>query len=249
MNKYLFVLISLWLFTSCATRKQIVYFQDSEDLNQTIRSLNFEPIIESNDVLHISVSALDEAAVVPFQRDTGNQQSGQNILLQGYLVNAEGQIQFPTLGAIDVKGKTRREVEIYLKDQLSEFIKDVVIDVRIMNFKVTVLGEVMVPGVHRIVDERVTLLEAIALAGDLTEDARRDDVTIIREESGVQTVAKVDILTTDFINSPYYFLKQNDVVYIEPSLKGVKKSGLIPDVPAMLSFVTIVLSTVILLTR
>lgn len=249
MNKYLPLLLSLWLFSSCATREQIVYFQDATELNQTQRALYFEPVIESNDVLHISVSALDEVAIAPFQRSAGGQQLNQNILLQGYLVNAEGQIQFPTLGAVDVQGKTRRDVEIHLKDQLSQYIKDVVIDVRIMNYKVTVLGEVRIPGVHRIVDERVTLLEAIALAGDLTEDGRRGHVMIIREEAGEQTVANVDIRGTDFINSPYYFLKQNDVVYVEPSLKGVKESGFIPDIPAMLSLVTVILSTVILLTR
>jgi polysaccharide export outer membrane protein len=118
-----------------------------------------------------------------------------------------------------------------------------------MNFNITVLGEVKTPGVYNIKDERVTLPEALALAGDFTLDGRRKDVLIIREEDGKRKVERIDFTSSDLFTSPFYFLKQNDVVYVEPSLKGVKKSGFIPDIPALLSLVTVILSTVILLTR
>lgn len=250
MNKYLLLLVIFFLLSSCATRKQILYFQDIDDNQESELALAFEPIIESNDVLHIAVSSLDQQVVAPFQRNRENaMQNNQNQFLQGYLVNSDGDIQFPVLGPISVLGKTRKEVEAILTKKLTEFVNDVVVDVRIINFKVTVIGGVTSPGVYRIPDERITLIEAIGLAGDLSLDGRRNDIMIIRQEDGKQKVSRVDITDTNFMNSPYFFLKQNDVVYVEPSLRGVKKAGFIPDIPALLSLFTVILSTVIIITR
>ena len=248
----IFSLLSVLLIvTSCATKKDIVYFQDAEVLNSKIRKQAFEPIIESNDILHVAISSMNEEVLTPFKRNTGleGNVSNSNAGLQGYLVHVNGSIRFPVIGDIAVSGKTRGEVEALLKTKLSEFITDVVVDVRIMNFKVTVIGAVNAPGVYSIPDERVTLPQAIGLAGDLSEDGKRNNVLVIREVGGKQQVSRIDFTKTEFFSSPYYFLKQNDVVYVEPSLKGVKKSGFIPDIPAMLSLFTIVLSSIILLTR
>ncbi|MEH6765232.1 MAG: polysaccharide biosynthesis/export family protein [Aequorivita antarctica] len=251
MNKIIiFLLICISLF-SCATKKEIVYFQDAESLNLKEIETSFEPIIEPNDILYITVSSMDEEVTRPFKRTIGSEGSPitNNIQLQGYLVDSEGNIRFPVLGTLPVMGKTRGTVEKELKTKLSEYITDVVVDVRIINFKVTVIGEVKAPGVFRIQDERVTLPEAIALAGDLTQDGNRKQITVIREEDGVRKVSQIDYTSSQLFTSPYYFLKQNDIVYVEPSLKGVRKSGFIPDVPALLSLVTVILSTVIILTR
>lgn len=250
--KHIFLFLSIiFLLGSCATKKQIHYFQDAEDLNQSDINIQFEPIIEANDILHISISSIDNDVVKPFQRttDVENNVNSNNPGLQGYLVNSSGMIRFPVLGDVKVIGKTRAEIEKDLKARLSEYVTDVVVDVRIMNFKVTVLGEVNNPGVYSVKDERVTLPEAIGLAGDFTQDGNRNEIVVIREEDGKRKVEKIDFTQTNFFNSPFYFLKQNDVVYIEPSLKGVKKSGFLPDIPALLSLVTVVLSTVILITR
>jgi len=250
--KKLFALLSIViLVTSCATKKEIIYFQDAETLNDTLNEQSFEPIIESNDILYVAISSMDEAVLAPFSRKTGLEGNitNSNAGLEGYLVNVDGLINFPVIGDIAVAGKTRGQVKDLLKAALSEYIIDVVVDVRIMNFKITVIGEVNVPGVYTIADERVTLPQALGLAGDLSEDGKRENVMVIREIDGKQQVARIDLTKTDFFTSPYYFLKQNDVVYVEPSLKGVKKSGFIPDVPALLSLFTIVLSSIILLTR
>jgi len=251
MKNFLTLFSLAILATSCATKKEIIYFQDAETLNEKLAEQNFEPIIESNDILYVAISSMDEAVLIPFKRKTGLEGNitNSNAGLQGYLVNVDGAINFPVVGTVDVAGKTRGQVETQLKAELSEYITDVVVDVRIMNFKITVIGEVNAPGVYTIADERVTLPQALGLAGDLSEDGRRENIMVIREVDGKQQVARVDLTKTDFFSSPYYFLKQNDVIYIEPSLKGVKKSGFIPDVPAMLSVLTIVLSSVILLTR
>ncbi|MEZ4859237.1 MAG: polysaccharide biosynthesis/export family protein [Flavobacteriaceae bacterium] len=250
MKKIFLFTFSLLLLTSCATKKQILYFQDAEVLNNGQSQNLFEPQIEANDILHITVSSIDEAVVAPFKMNLENSGMGnQNQLLQGYLVNNLGTIQFPVLGEIQVAGKTRGQVISMLTSKLSEFIKEVVVDVRIMNFKVTIIGGVNKPGVYSIADERVTLPQAIGLAGDISQDGNRKNLMIIREEAGKQKVTRIDFTQTDFFTSPYYFLKQNDVVYVEPSLKGVKKSGFIPDIPALLSLFTIILSTTIILTR
>ncbi len=247
----IFSMIGL-LFTACATKKEIVYFQDVATLDQTTTTQDFNPIIENNDILYITISSIDNVVAAPFQRNTGTEtraQGGNNIGLQGYLVDTKGNIQFPVLGSVPVAGKTRGDVAAQLTDLLREYITDVVVDVRIVNFKVTVIGEVTQPGVFKIEDERVTLPQAIGLAGDFTEDGNRESVTVIREINGKQRVTKIDFTKADFFTSEFFFLKQNDIVYVEPSLKGVRKSGFIPDVPALLSLVTVVLSTVILLTR
>ncbi len=247
---FLLFLITVSLF-SCATKKQVLYFQDIEKLNNADLNTSFNPIIETNDILHITVSSLNEEVIKPFQKNTGLQSNvgNNNIGLQGYLVNTEGNIPFPGLGEIHVAGKTRMEVEQLLKQKLSEFVTDAVVDVRIVNFRVTVIGEVNSPGVFSVKNERITLPEVIGLAGDFTLEGNRKNVTIIREENGKRKVTRIDFTRADFFTGDFYYLKQNDVVYIEPTSKGVKKSGFIPDVPALLSLFTVVLSSVILLTR
>jgi polysaccharide biosynthesis/export protein len=251
MRNFLILLPVIILLTSCASKKEIVYFQDAESLAARMNDQTFEPIIESNDILYVSISSMNEAVLIPFKRSVGleGNASNSNPGLQGYLVNVEGDIHFPIIGIVNVAGKTRGQVEEELISELSEFITDVVVDVRIMNFKITVIGEVNNPGVYTIDDERVTLPQALGLAGDLSEDGKRENILVIREINGQQQVSRIDLTKTDFFSSPYYFLKQNDVIYVEPSTKGVKKSGFIPDIPALLSLMTVVLSTIILLTR
>jgi len=252
MNKIIYLLVAFLIF-SCASKKDVLYFQDSSELNLTEIDKEFQPIIEVNDILYITLSSVDQQVLEPFLRvkqlQITNSVYNSNPGLGGYLVNVDGNISFPIIGEINVEGHTRQYIENYLKTEISKYVKDVVVDVRIMNFKVTVIGEVKKPGVYSIVDERVTLTEALALAGDLTDDANRHTVTIIREENDVQKVVKIDLTTSDLYNSPFYFLKQNDLVYVEPSKKGVVKTGFVSDISILLSIVTVLLSTVILITN
>ncbi len=247
----LFVLSSIII--SCASRKNVVYFQDSSDLNLVNIDKEFQPVIEVNDILYITLSSVNQEVLEPFLRvkqiQSSNNVYNANPGLGGYLVNVDGNISFPVLGDIKVEGYSRQYIEDYLKTELIKYVKDIVVDVRIMNFKVTVIGEVKKPGVYKIDDERVTLTEAIALAGDLTEDANRHAITIIREENDVQKVANIDLTTSDIYSSPFYYLKQNDLVYIQPSKKGVVKTGFVSDISILLSIVSVMLSTVILITN
>ena len=195
---------------------------------------------------------MNNEVIEPFRRvppPTTNTVTNSNPGLQGYLVNSNGAIRFPVIGDIEVAGKTRMEIENTLQKHIKDYVLDVVVDVRIMNFNITVLGEVNNPGLYNIRDERVSLPEAIALAGDLTEDGKRAEIVVVREKDGQRQVERVDFRSASFYESEFYFLKQNDLVYVEPSLKGVKKSGFIPDVPALISLFSVILSTVIILTR
>ena len=252
MRTYFGIVLLLLLASSCASKKQIHYFQDVENLDQTSSIEAYQPRIEENDILYIALSSFNPEALAPFMRETGQQPNpaaNDNPGLDGYLVNSKGNISFPVLGDVYVMGKTRSEIESILTEQLQAYVTDIGVDVRIMNFKVTVMGEVNSPGVYTIRDERVTIPEALALAGDLTRDGKRDNSLIIREEEGKNKVSRIDLTQTDLFTSDFYFLKQNDVIYVEPSQVGVKKSGFIPDIPALLSLTTVILSTVILLTN
>ncbi|PHS61905.1 MAG: sugar transporter [Flavobacterium sp.] len=251
MKKIVLLLSMSFLIFSCASKKDILYFQDSETLNLTEITQSFDPIIETNDILHITISSINEEVLRPFLKGQQNAQAtiNSNPGLDGYLVGVDGNISFPVIGDVTVAGFNRSHAEDILKEKISVYVKEVVVEVRIMNFEVTVIGEVKMPGVYNIKDERVTLPEALALAGDLTSDGKRSAITIIRTENGVRKVNTIDYTSSEFFNSEYYFLKQNDLVYVEPSSKGVKKSGFIPDIPALLSLFTVILTTVILLTN
>ena len=251
MRKIL-LLATIILVTSCASKRDIIYFQNIDDLNETEISQSFEPVIEANDILYITISSLNPEVLLPFVKAPNPANTGSNNFnpgLQGYLVNVDGNINLNVIGEIQVAKKTRGQAIQTIKNALQKYVTDVVVDVRIMNFEVTVLGAVNAPGKFAIKDERISIPEALALAGDLTEYGQRNEIVIVREVEGVRKTTRIDIRNADFFESEFYFLKQNDLVYVLPSVVGVKQSGFIPDVPAMLALVTVVLSTVIILTR
>jgi len=251
MRKIL-LLATIFLVCSCATKRDIIYFQNIDELNETGISQSFEPIIEANDILYITISSLNPDVILPFIKTPNPSNTGNNNFnpgLQGYLVNVEGNIILNVIGEIQVAKKTRGQAIQIIKNALKSYVTDVVVDVRIMNFEVTVLGAVNMPGKFAIKDERISIPEALALAGDLTEFGQRNEIIIVREVEGLRKTARIDLRTADFFESEFYFLKQNDLVYVLPSEVGVKQSGFIPDVPGLLSLVTVILSTVILLTR
>lgn len=252
MRKYLSLfLLSAFVF-SCSTKKEIVYFHDAEQLEGMENVLNYEPVIQPNDVLRINVSSLNEDVVKPFQSKTGNQQSsgggGQSPSLTGYLVDPEGNIQFPVLGEVEVAEKTRSEVQEMLQSKIRNYVTDAVVEVRIVNFSVTVLGEAGSKRVQ-VDDGRITMPELIASVGDINYTGKRQNILVIREVNGVKSVGRVDMTTTDLFSSPYYYLKQNDIVYIEPTYKKVKSAGFITSYTGLISIGTTILSLVLLLTR
>ncbi len=254
-TKHIFVIVFLIvLVTSCVTKKQILYIQDVESIDQSVTALQNNPVIGPNDILQIQVSTYDMEASAPFNllAPTQNIQTegytpGRQA--QGYLVSNDGTIEYPVLGTLQVGGMTRAELLEDLKTRISAYVKDPIINIRITNFKVTVLGEVTRPGAYFVNDERITLLEALGNAGDMTIFGKRDDILILREQNGIKTYAKVDITKSDFLNSPYYYLQQNDVVYVGQNNAQVNSAAYNRNTSVYISIASVLVSLIVLISR
>jgi polysaccharide export outer membrane protein len=241
------------LFFSCASRKEIVYYQDIDGVAFKEKSNSYEIKIQPDDLLMIIVSAEDPEIAAPFNLKsyTAVNPSKQDVagsqVTQLYLVDASGFIDFPILGRIKVSGMARSQLVQLLQDKISVFIKNPIINLRIMNFKVSVQGEVTVPGTYTIASERITLIEALSMAKDLTIYGKRNNLLIIREIDGVKTYNRVDITKSDFMNSPFYYLAQNDVVYVEPNKNKVNGSAVGPNTGVIISITSLLITLITLI--
>ena len=191
--------------------------------------------IENDDLLSIMVSSKDTVLARPFNRVPGG---------QGYLVSANGSIDYPVFGEISAAGLTASDLADSIKSMIIRggHIKDPVVAVKLMNFKVSVMGEVNRPGVFPVPSERVTVLEAISMAGDMSVYGRRDKVLIVREEDGLRDMHYIDVNSTALFSSPYYYLKQNDLVYVEPNKAKAAQSDFDPRLPVILAGATVLTS-------
>ena len=256
MKKFLLIILGLLIFSSCSTRKEIVYFQGIENIQSFDSIKKFEPRIEINDVLSINVSSMNDEVVEPFRMDVGGQSSNRggggsgnnSASIYGYLVDTDGNIQFPVLGEINVVNQTRGELEEYLTRELREYVTDAVVRVRIVNFKITVMGETG-SSVIDVPDERISVPQAIAMAGDITYDGKRDNILVIRNHNGKLTYGRVDLTSADIFKNPYYYLKQNDIIYVEPTYRKVKSAGFITSWQGIVSIATTAFSLIVLFTR
>lgn len=252
MKKSVVFLLLIIFFNSCSTRKEIVYFQGVEELEGTVNPMEFQPVFEVNDILHIKVSSRDEIGVSPFLMRTGSGSSGgggssqNNPALMGYLVDVDGNIQFPVLGEISVAGKSRTELETYLTKEIRNYVTDAVVSVRLLNFRVVVLGESGAQTVVQVENERITVPELFATVGGINYTGIRDRITIIREVDGVRTVGYVDMTSADIFNNPFFYLKQNDIVYVEPTYRQVKSAGWVTSWQGIVSVITTAFSLYVL---
>lgn len=211
------------LFSACNSTKEVVYLQDVIPLKQQDIERKYEVFIHEDDLLSIMVNSKDPELALPFNMplityQIGSESSGQQRIL-GYLVDTNGDIDFPILGKLHVAGLSRLELRDLIKEKLisGDYIKDPVVTVQFLNYKVSVMGEVARPGSFTITGDRITLLEALSMAGDLTIYGRRDRVAVIREENGKRTILFHDLRSSDIFTSPCYYLQQNDIVYVEPN--------------------------------
>ena len=250
-NKIILILISFLLF-SCSTKKEILYFQNPENLENMEKMINFEPVFEVNDILHIKVTSMDNDVAVPFQMSTGGQSQGgggqQNPSLMGYLVDIDGNIQFPVLGKIAAAGKSRSELESFLTTEIRNYVTDAVIAVRLLNFRVVVLGETG-QSVVQVENEQITVPELLATVGGINYDGKRDNIMVIREIQGVKSYGRVDMTSSEVFENPFYFLKQNDIVYVEPTYRKVKSAGFITSYTGLISLATTIFGVIVLITR
>ncbi len=254
MKNIYFILFSIVFLSSCSTKKEIIYFQDAEKLQNMQSVMEFEPVFEVNDILHIQVSSLNPDVAMPFQMNAGGQgsQGGggmqQNPAMMGYMVDVDGNIQFPVLGKVPVAGKSRSELEAYLTSEIRRYVTDAVIAVRLLNFRVVVLGETG-QAVVQVENERISVPELLATVGGITYDGKRDNILIIREVDGVKSIGRVDMTSADVFKNPFYYLKQNDIVYVEPTLRKVKSAGWVTSPMGLVSIGTTIFSLIILFTK
>ena len=221
--KHTFLICLVVLLAACSAPKEVLYLQDISLIKEEAIDKSYEVIIHKDDLLAIIVNSKDPELALPFNMPLVSYQiGGQNVSQQrlvGYLVNQDGNIDFPILGEIHVEGLTRMQVTELIKKRLieEELIKDPIVTVQFLNFKVSVIGEVGRPGTFDISGDRITLLEALSMAGDLTIYGRRDRVAVIREKDGKRSILYHDLRSSDIFQSPCYYLQQNDIVYVEPN--------------------------------
>lgn len=249
---FLFVL----LIFSCKPKKDVVYYQNIDGLSSAEQSNSYEIKIQPDDLLTIIVSADDPETAIPFNLSTISVPSATitNLMslrgqesMQSYLVDASGSIDFPVLGKLKVGGLSRSELMHLLETKIAKYIKNPIINIRLMNFKVSVQGEVTLPGTYPVNSDRITLIEAISRAGDLTIYGKRNNVLIIRELNGVKSYNRVDITKADFINSPFYYLAQNDVVYVEPNKTRINGAAVGANTGVIISVTSLVITLITLI--
>lgn len=228
-------MLSVVMLASCANVKDIAYFQDKAIDHPEEIDKHGGIVIQPKDMISIVVSSRNPELSTMFNLPVVSYQAGSEIVtsaaqqrLMGYVVDNDGYIDFPVLGEINVGGMTRWELSEYIKNTLLEkgYLNDAVVTVEFMNFKVSVLGEVNKPGTYTIEGDKVTVLQALSLAGDLTIFGKRNNVTVIREMDGERIFYNVDLCSVDMFKSPAYNLLQNDIVYVEPSEIKARQSTL-----------------------
>jgi len=241
-----FAIIGVILFlASCASSKELVYFGDNDVQKVKANLLNYEPEIQPGDELNINVSALNTEAAIPFNL----YEASNNISIPRpitYIVGLDGKINFPVIGKVLVGGDTTQKISYKLATLIAPYIKNPIVNIRLVNFKISVLGEVRNPGTYAVPDERISILAAIGLAGDLTIQGKRNNVLLIREKDGKRSFVTIDLTNKELFNSPYYYLAQNDVLYITPnkvkinsSAVGANSSIIISSVSTLISLLAI----------
>ncbi len=248
------------LLSGCASYKDIVYFQDIDE--RTLKPLlnEYEATIKKDDRLAIVVSGSDKTVTAPYNltlteltTSAGTSAYGPENATLSYLVDSEGNIEFPILGKIQVEGMTRNELVQYLTREIGKDVKDPIVYVNFKNFKITVLGEVRTPGTYTIDSEKINVLQALGRAGDLNLTAMREGILLIREVDGVQKHYKIDLKSSDLLESPYFFLQQNDVIYVPPSptrvAQGTAATGLWSSMLSTISSAISIITLIVALQR
>ena len=252
-----YILLSIFLislFASCVNTKNVAYFNDVPDSTLIAAKAGLEPIIQKKDILSIAVSSLSNEATILFNMPnlpaSPTAATSNTSQTAGYLVGEDGTVKFPILGEIPAAGLTQKQLENNITQLLidKKLLFDPIVTARFLNFRVTVLGEVARPGVVYVPSEQISILEAIGDAGDLTIFGKRDNIILIRQEGGNKLVKRLSLNSSKILQSPYYFLKSNDVIYVEPGKSKVASTSItqqrLPIILSGLSLLIILLVNV-----
>ena len=245
------------ILNSCASVEDLISFNEGPEFSnepQKIPNLN-TILVQPSDILYVQVSHRDPLLAAPYnqggaQGNTVGNVNRESLQLSGYLVDEDGIVDFPGIGPLKVAGLSITEVRTLVKSEVENYLKDPIVNVRILNFRINVLGEVMSPGTFNIPNDRITVIEALALAGDLTVFGRRDSILLTREVNGVREHGYLDLNSTEIFKSKYYYLQQNDVLYIQPLPTKVTQvrdpaTRVLPWVSALTSTAAFILSVIL----
>lgn len=246
---FLYLFVSLFLF-SCVSKKKIVYMQGIDNQESYNSSQRYEATLQPDDLLSVIVSAENPEVTIPFNlpQIQGNYQLNENQSnIKTYLIDNDGFIEFPVVGKLKLGGLTRSQAINVLSEKISFYIKNPSINLRILNYKISVLGHVVKPGSYTIPSERITFLEALSLAGDLTIYGKRNNILVIHDEEGKKTYNRIDLTKVDLLNLEHYYLSQNDVIYVEPNKTAINSSSVGPNTTLYVTGLTVLLSLILVL--
>lgn len=222
------LIIASFFLASCSSHKNIAYFKDLENVKsaplKNIATFT-EPTIQKDDILSINIFTLNpengtvvnQAATIPPYRGSGSGSTAISEQSTGFIVDRNGEIELSIIGKLKVSGLTTYQAKELIRERVSKNYKEPNIQLRFANFKVSVMGEVTNPSTYTMSNEKVTILDALSIAGDLTIYGKRENVIVLRDHDGVKEYGRLDLNSSELFNSPYYYLKQNDVIYVEPN--------------------------------
>lgn len=249
IRKFWPIYMVVFLMMSCASRKEVVYLQDVGNFETQVDNNKSATKFKVDDLVSIHVSSLNPEISAPFNLYGGISVSGRAEQIS-YLVDQDGMIDFPVIGKIKIEGLSPDELRVLLRQKLSDYLKDPIINIRLVNFTVTILGQVGRPGTYPVNGEQINILEALGMAGDLTLRAKRDNILVMRDFNGTKVYSRLDLTSKNVVKSPVYYLSQNDVVYVEPNKVGIKDTSLGASTSLTISIITtLITTTTILLTR
>ncbi|MCW3467869.1 polysaccharide biosynthesis/export family protein [Chitinophaga nivalis] len=242
------LLLLVVIFTGCSSTRKLTYFNDIAKITGT-DSVNrpSQLKVQPGDILQITITTIDKDVSLLFNPNIGSTTTAGNNIEQGYLVDSSGNITLPVIGKVYVKDKTTTTITSEVAAELAKNIRNAYVSTRLINFRVSVLGDVARPGSYKVTAERATLLDALSMAGDLNTTARRDDIMIIRETDGIKTYTSLNLNDSKTLSSPYYYLSNNDVIYIKPGPnRPFATSRTIQLLPAILSLISLATTIIIL---
>ena len=253
MKSLHFLIISFLLITSCTTKNQLIYLKDikKQEANSWVDLPFVEDQIESGDILRIEVNTIIPEASLPYNKTNTivTQNSLELLKLEGYIVDNQMMINFPVIGKVSTNNLNEEQLELKIKNLLEEgnHLSNPTIRVRRINNKFTVLGEVKNPGTFSYLERNINILQALGYAGDLTIDGKRKDITLIREENGKRKAYNIELTKSDFLNSPLYNMKNNDILIINPSFNKVKSAGFIGSPASIATIASLLLNITLLI--
>ena len=253
MKNLFIIIVVFFVLASCSTNSQLIYLKDSDHNNfNKIDYSNLKNNIEPGDILKIDVQTIFPEAAMPYNTANFKNSNLSNLdflKLEGYLIDESKMINYPVLGEISVQDLSLNQLENKITQLLLEggHLTNHTVKIRRINSKFTVLGEVKLPGTFSYVDEKLNLFQALGYAGDLTVNGKRKEITIIREENGLQKIHKIDITNSDFLSKAHYQIKNNDVIIINPNYSKVKSAGFIGSPSSIASLSSILLSITLLI--